>query len=102
MDEQIRLNLQILEICGVRTSHPLYIKFLWRGEKQKSPLVQPSQLQQPQQHPLVEFLLPYNWATDGTRLLLRLWVHQRLRHKQLAEGWLMLPTDKDVRPYFRI
>ncbi|KAL8452968.1 hypothetical protein Emag_002054 [Eimeria magna] len=91
----LRLNLQILGICGVQTPQPVYIKFVWRGEKQKTPLLHPLRQHRPQQQLQqqqveAEFLLPYDPAADGTGLLLRLWVQRHFRHKQLAEAWLQL------------
>ncbi|KAL8444091.1 hypothetical protein Emed_006378 [Eimeria media] len=85
----------VLEVCGVQTPQPVYIKFVWRGEKQKSPLLHPLRQHRPQQQLQqqqveAEFLLPYDPAADGQGLLLRLWVQGRFRHKQLAEAWLQL------------
>ncbi|XP_026193569.1 metacaspase-1-like [Cyclospora cayetanensis] len=82
MEDRLRLSLQILDICGVETPQPLYIKFLWRGDKQKSPLLRVSAQQQVQQQTQAEFLLPYDPETDGSRLLLRVWKRHLLRHAQ--------------------
>ncbi|CDJ57918.1 metacaspase 1 precursor, putative [Eimeria maxima] len=84
MDGPLRLRLDIVGIWGVSAAQTLYVKFLWRGDKQKSPPLRPSPHLQPQQHhqPQAEFLLPYDAATDGSRLVLRLWRSSLLKKKE--------------------
>ncbi|KAL8431928.1 hypothetical protein Efla_002765 [Eimeria flavescens] len=74
----VRMQLQIVQICGVQTAQPVYVKFMWRGEKQKTPLLRPLRQPRPvhelqRQQVEAEFLLPYDPAVDGEALLLRLW-----------------------------
>ena len=96
MEGPLRLRLEVLGIWGVSAAQPLYVKFLWRGEKQKTPPLRPfpHPLQQQQQQQQAEFLLPFDEATDGSRLLLRVWRCGLLKKKEITQKEICIPTSE--------